>query len=87
MNQNKLQFTTEKDCSSASRYSYVFCAVSMLNDSTCADLMVLINLDNYQEEIDLTIFHFVTMSRKGISCFKVHFHRCCRAPESASIQM
>ena len=34
----------------------------MLNDSTCADLMALINLDNYQEEIDLTIFHLLRWS-------------------------
>ena len=30
---------------------------------------------------------FVTMSQKGSSCFKVNFHRSCRARGSASIQM
>ena len=30
---------------------------SKLNDSTCADLMILINLGNYQEEIDPRTFH------------------------------
>ena len=24
---------------------------------------------------------FVTMTQKGSSCFKIHFHRCCKAPD------
>ena len=30
---------------------------------------------------------FVTMPQKGNSCFKVYFHKSCRAPQYASVQM
>ena len=58
---------------------------SKLNDN----FMALINSDNYQEEVDLRTFHCIRwgslrLSQIGSSCFKVHFHRCCRAPGSAS---
>ena len=30
---------------------------------------------------------FVTMTQKGSSCFKVHFHKCYRASGSFCVQM